>query len=118
MPGRSGIPTATGSATNAAPTGLYWTEPRVIAGDDPVPLGANNSGRGVGGGTVHFAGYTPRFHPSDFCTESIDGVGEDWPITYEELQAVLRGHRSASSRWPGRRGRGATRTATRTRRIP
>ena len=65
---------------------LYWTEPRVIAGADPVPLGANNSGRGVGGGTVHFAGYTPRFHPSDFQTYSLDGVGADWPITYEELK--------------------------------
>ena len=65
---------------------LYWTEPRVIAGDDPVPLGANNSGRGVGGGTVHFAGYTPRFHPSDFRTHSLDGVGADWPISYEELK--------------------------------
>jgi choline dehydrogenase-like flavoprotein len=65
---------------------LYWTEPRVIAGTDPVPLGSNNSGRGVGGGTVHFAGYTPRFHPSDFHTESADGVGKDWPITYEELR--------------------------------
>jgi choline dehydrogenase-like flavoprotein len=35
---------------------LYWTEPRVIGGDDPVHLGSNNSGRGVGGGTVHYAG--------------------------------------------------------------
>jgi hypothetical protein len=40
---------------------LYWTEPRVIDGTDPVPLGSNNSGRGVGGSMVHFAGYTPRF---------------------------------------------------------
>ena len=47
---------------------LYWTEPRVIAGADPVPLGSNNSGRGVGGSMVHYAGYTPRFHPSDFDT--------------------------------------------------
>ena len=46
---------------------LYWTEPRVIAGSDPVPLGSNNSGRGVGGSMVHYAGYTPRFHPSDFA---------------------------------------------------
>jgi choline dehydrogenase-like flavoprotein len=65
---------------------LYWTEPRVIAGDDPVPLGANNSGRGVGGGTVHFAGYVPRFHPSDFHTYSVDGVGADWPIRYDDLK--------------------------------
>jgi choline dehydrogenase-like flavoprotein len=65
---------------------LYWTEPRVIAGKDPVPLGSNNSGRGVGGSTIHYAGYTPRFHPSDFRTESLDGVGKDWPLCYEELR--------------------------------
>ncbi len=65
---------------------LYWTEPRVIGGADPVPLGSNNSGRGVGGSTVHFAGYAPRFHPSDFCTFSTDGVGADWPISYDELR--------------------------------
>jgi choline dehydrogenase-like flavoprotein len=65
---------------------LYWTDPRVIGGTDPVPLGSNNSGRGVGGSMVHFAGYTPRFHPSDFHTRSLDGVGADWPITYQDLK--------------------------------
>ncbi len=65
---------------------LYWTEPRVIAGDDPVPLGSNNSGRGVGGSMIHYAGYTPRFHPSDFATFTRDGVGADWPITYADLK--------------------------------
>ncbi len=65
---------------------LYWTEPRVISGSDPVPLGSNNSGRGVGGSMVHYAGYTPRFHPSDFRTWSRDGVGADWPIAYGDLR--------------------------------
>ncbi len=65
---------------------LYWTEPRVIAGTDPVPMGSNNSGRGVGGSMVHYAGYTPRFHPSDFRTYSADGVGADWPLDYAELR--------------------------------
>ncbi len=65
---------------------LYWTDPRVIAGDDPVPLGSNNSGRGVGGGTVHFAGYTPRLHPSDFETRTRDGFGADWPIGEPDLR--------------------------------
>jgi choline dehydrogenase-like flavoprotein len=65
---------------------LYWTEPRVIAGEDPVPLGSNNSGRGVGGSMVHYAGYTPRFHPSDFRTFTDDGVGADWPISYTDLR--------------------------------
>ncbi|MHB1988112.1 MAG: GMC family oxidoreductase [Acidimicrobiales bacterium] len=66
--------------------GLYWTEPRVISGKDPVALGSNNSGRGVGGSMVHFAGYVPRFHPSDFETHSRDGVGADWPISYGDLK--------------------------------
>jgi choline dehydrogenase-like flavoprotein len=65
---------------------LYWTEPRVISGADPVPLGSNNSGRGVGGSMVHYAGYVPRFHPSDFRTASEDGVGADWPIAYADLR--------------------------------
>jgi choline dehydrogenase-like flavoprotein len=65
---------------------LYWTEPRVISGRDPVALGSNNSGRGVGGSMVHFAGYVPRFHPSDFRTLSADGVGADWPISYGDLK--------------------------------
>jgi choline dehydrogenase-like flavoprotein len=65
---------------------LYWTEPRITGGSDPVALGSNNSGQGVGGGTVHWAGFTPRFHPSDFRTYSEDGVGVDWPFPYEELK--------------------------------
>ncbi len=65
---------------------LYWTAQRVIGGEDPVELGKNNSGHGVGGSMVHYAGYTPRFHPSDFETRTRDGVGADWPISYEDLR--------------------------------
>ena len=65
---------------------LYWTDPRQIGGTDPVPLGSNNSGRGVGGSMVHYAGYTPRLHPSDFRTYSLDGFGADWPIGYPDLK--------------------------------
>jgi choline dehydrogenase-like flavoprotein len=69
---------------------LYWTDPRVIDGSDPVPLGSNNSGRGVGGSMVHYAGYTPRLHPSDFAVHSRDGMGVDWPITYGDLRPYYR----------------------------
>jgi choline dehydrogenase-like flavoprotein len=65
---------------------LYWTQKRIIGGGDPIELGKNNSGRGVGGSMVHYAGYTPRFHPSDLSTYSDDGVGADWPIEYEDLR--------------------------------
>jgi choline dehydrogenase-like flavoprotein len=83
---------------------LYWTDPRVIAGTDPVPLGSNNSGRGVGGSMVHYAGYTPRFHPSDFATLTNDGVGADWPFGYSELRpyyaAIEHELPVAGERWP------------------
>ena len=53
--------------------GAGCAEPRQIGGADSVPLGSNNSGRGVGGSMIHYAGYTPRFHPSDFRTFTQDG---------------------------------------------
>ncbi|HLX39613.1 MAG TPA: GMC family oxidoreductase [Ktedonobacteraceae bacterium] len=65
---------------------LYWNQLRMTGGSDPVTLGANNSGHGVGGGSVHWAGFTPRFHPSDFRVYSEDGVGADWPIDYADIK--------------------------------
>ncbi len=65
---------------------LYWNELRITGGEHPLALGANNSGQGVGGGSVHWAGFTPRFHPSDFEVYTRDGVGADWPLTYEEIE--------------------------------
>jgi choline dehydrogenase-like flavoprotein len=50
--------------------------------DSPIKVANFN---GVGGGTVLYAGHYPRFHPSDFRTKSLDGVGDDWPIDYEAL---------------------------------
>jgi choline dehydrogenase-like flavoprotein len=35
---------------------------------------------------VHWAAFTPRLHPSDFEVYTRDGVGADWPITYEEIR--------------------------------
>lgn len=65
---------------------LYWTDLRITGGADPLTLGSNNSGQGVGGSTVHWAAFTPRLHPSDFHTHALDGVGVDWPMSYQELR--------------------------------
>ncbi len=65
---------------------LYWNDLRVTGGTDPLSLGENNSGKGVGGGSVHWAAFAPRFHPSDFRVYTEDGVGADWPLSYEELK--------------------------------
>lgn len=65
---------------------LYWQDLRISGGKNPLALGENNSGKGVGGGTVHWAAFTPRFHPSDFEIYTRDGVGADWPISYWDLK--------------------------------
>jgi choline dehydrogenase-like flavoprotein len=65
---------------------LYWTDKRIISGSDPIEMGKNNSGVGVGGSMTHFAGYAPRFHPSDFEVRTRDGVAFDWPISYWDLK--------------------------------
>ncbi len=39
----------------------------------------------VGGGTIHYAAAWPRLKPSDFRVRTLDGVGDDWPYTYEDL---------------------------------
>ena len=41
---------------------------------------------GVGGSTVMWGAHFPRYHPSDFRTRTLDGVGDDWPLSYAELE--------------------------------
>jgi choline dehydrogenase-like flavoprotein len=41
---------------------------------------------GLGGGTNCWFAQTPRFHPNDFRLKSTYGVGNDWPISYDELE--------------------------------
>jgi choline dehydrogenase-like flavoprotein len=40
----------------------------------------------VGGSTIHWSAHFPRFKPSDFRVKTLDGVADDWPLTYEELE--------------------------------
>ena len=65
---------------------LFWTDERLSAGSDPVHFGNNNSGKGVGGSTLHYTAYVPRPHPDDFKLYSEFGVGMNWPISYEDLE--------------------------------
>lgn len=49
---------------------------------DIAPLMFN----GVGGSMILYAGVWPRMLPSDFKVKTLDGIADDWPLTYEELQ--------------------------------
>ena len=65
---------------------LFWKDERLSAGRDPIAFGANNSGTGVGGSTLHYTAYVPRAHPDDFQLQSESGVGRDWPLGYADLE--------------------------------
>jgi len=68
-------------ATSPNIRGLEQDYP-IVEDDSPLsPLMFN----GVGGSTLIFAGAWPRALPSDFRVRSLDGVADDWPISYREL---------------------------------
>ena len=66
-------------------TKLYWTDDRVVDGDNPLQMGSNNSGKAVGGSTVHFAMVSLRFRPEWFKSRSVLGYGADWPLDWREM---------------------------------
>lgn len=91
---------------------LYWQDERISGGADPIQLGANNSGKGVGGSTVHFTMLTPRFRPEWFKSRSLLGYGVDWPFAwddiepyYEEAEDMLQVSGPLSYPWGRRRSR-------------
>jgi len=51
--------------------------------DSPIAISNFNA---VGGSTILYSGHFPRLHPSDFNSYSLDGVGSDWPINYQDLE--------------------------------
>ena len=70
---------------------LYWLDERITAGANPLQLGENNSGRGVGGGTVHYSMIKMRLLPHDFLRRTMHGAVpgadiQDWPLTYADLE--------------------------------
>ncbi len=91
---------------------LFWTEDRLCDGDDPLKLGDNNSGRSVGGSTVHYAMVSLRFRPEWFRSRSALGYGADWPIDwremwryYEEVERTLQISGPLSYPWGPKRPR-------------
>ena len=43
-------------------------------------------GRMLGGRTNHWGRISLRFGPDDFRRKSLDGLGDDWPITYNDVK--------------------------------
>ncbi|HEY6575432.1 MAG TPA: GMC family oxidoreductase, partial [Mycobacterium sp.] len=59
-----------------------WEDyPTELSESDMIPVMYN----AVGGGTIHFGGHWARMLPSDFRVRTLDGVADDWPISYDDL---------------------------------
>ena len=59
------------------PVGTRWR--------DPIEFGANNSGRAVGGSTIHFQMVALRWRPEWFRLRSALGYGRDWPVSWQRM---------------------------------
>jgi choline dehydrogenase-like flavoprotein len=68
--------------------GCYWGWD--IDGEPYTQSGTSNwewwRARMVGGRTNHWGRISLRFGPDDFRRKSIDGLGDDWPITYNDIK--------------------------------
>jgi len=73
------------ASDEAEQTKLYWTDDRIVDGANPLEMGGNNSGKAVGGSTVHFAMVSLRFRPEWFKSRSLLGYGADWPLDWREM---------------------------------
>lgn len=69
----------------------WHADPAVRRGPADYPIDVTDSDiratmwNGVGGGTILFGAQWTRLHPSDFRTRTLDGVGDDWPISWKDL---------------------------------
>src|SRR5690348_3335690 len=93
-------------------TKLYWTDDRIVDGDNPLQMGSNNSGKSVGGSTVHFAMVSLRFRPEWFKSRTLLGYGADWPLDwrdmwnyYKEVEQALKIAGPVSYPWGPKRPR-------------
>ena len=78
------------SAWSSSPATRQLTPDPAPSADYPIDADASDikplMWNGVGGSTIGWAAHFPRLHPSDFRTQSDDGVGDDWPFSYFDLE--------------------------------
>lgn len=74
---------------NPNPTRRRWRAdyPVMNYGEDPVDAYLYNA---VGGSTIGYGAQYWRLQPSDFRTRTLDGIGVDWPIGYDDLAPYYR----------------------------
>jgi choline dehydrogenase-like flavoprotein len=81
----TGFPDAAIEAQPWAPRPSTLDPNNYLVQTGPNPF-VSNYERVVGGTTWHWLGTALRLIPNDFRLKSAYGVGEDWPITYDDLE--------------------------------
>lgn len=70
----------------------WHASPNVRGGSADYPIDAGEAEmtplmyNAVGGSTILYGAHWPRFTPSDFRVRTLDGIGDDWPLSYSELE--------------------------------
>ena len=70
----------------------WHPNPNVRGGSADYPIDVSESDvnplmyAGVGGASILYGAHWVRALPSDFRVRSMDGVADDWPISYQDLQ--------------------------------
>jgi choline dehydrogenase-like flavoprotein len=81
-----------GGGTPERPWGEFgaWIGGFAIDGEPYTTAPGNNfqwfRTRMLGGRTNHWGRISLRFGPNDFRRKSLDGLGDDWPITYDDVK--------------------------------
>ena len=89
-----------------------WNDERIFDGDNPLQLGGNNSGKAVGGRTVHFAMVSLRFRPEWFKSRSAARLWRRLAARLARDVALLRrGRAGAEDLGPGELSLGAAAAA-------
>ena len=74
----------------------WHPNPNIRARPEDYPINLDDSVaqigmfNGVGGSTILYASCWCRAKPSDFRVRTLDGVADDWPVSYEELEPFYR----------------------------
>ena len=66
-----------------------WVAGNCRESPTPGPRAPNSTGFGsgmLGGRTNHWGRISLRFGPDDFRHRTLDGLGDDWPISYDDLK--------------------------------
>jgi choline dehydrogenase-like flavoprotein len=81
-----------GNDYEAQQFGAFSTDPNIRGLDTDYPVNNDDSPidvlnfNGVGGSTILYAAHFPRLHPSDFKVKTQDGIADDWPVDYQQLE--------------------------------